>query len=78
MYKIPDGQYGAKKDVFLSHLHKVSDGKMMLYPKTLGLEKARKEEFVKDGKYTLYHLEVENGLLNHLVVNGECVVDSWT
>ena len=77
MYKIPSGSYGADKDVYLSHFHKVSNGKMMLYPTTIGLEKADPTEFVTDGKYVLYHLQVERGLLNHLVVNGECVVDSW-
>jgi hypothetical protein len=77
MYKVPAGSYGASRPVFISHFHKISNGHMMLYPKTLGLEKAREEEFVKDGKYTLYHLEVENGTLNHLLVNGFCVVDSW-
>jgi hypothetical protein len=77
MYKIPKGSYGAREPVYISHFHKISNGQMMLYPKTLGLEKAREEEFVKDGKYTLYHLEVENGTLNHLLVNGFCVVDSW-
>jgi hypothetical protein len=50
---------------------------MMLYPTTLGLEKAREEEFVRNGNYTLYHLEVENGTFNNLLVNGDCVVDSW-
>ena len=78
MYKVNKGTYGAKKDVYLSHFHKISDGKMLLLPTTLGLEKAKPEEYVRNGKFTLYHLQVPNGLVNHLVVNGDCVVDSWT
>lgn len=77
VYKIPSNKYGATKDVYLSHYHKVSDGKNMLYPKTLGLEIANESEYVTNGKFTLYHLQVEKSLLNHLVVNGNCVVDSW-
>ena len=77
VYKIPSKKYGATKDVYLSHYHKVSDGTNMLYPKTLGLEVAKESEYVTNGKFTLYHLQVEKSLLNHLVVNGNCIVDSW-
>jgi hypothetical protein len=77
MYKLPRGSYGALDPVYLSKLHKISNGSRMLYPATLKLEKADPREFTNRGKYTIYNLEVENGVLNHLVVNGECVVDSW-
>jgi hypothetical protein len=77
MYKVPAGSYGATKDTFVSHFHKVGDGKMLRFPVNLGLRRAAESEFAKDGLYTLYHLQVENGLYNHLIVNGNCLVDSW-
>ena len=77
MYKVPAGSYGATKDTFVSYFHKVGDGKMLRFPANLGLRRAAESEFVKDGLYTLYHLQVENGLSNHLIVNGNCLVDSW-
>ena len=77
MYKIPKGSYGALRDTFVSHYHKVGHEKMMRLPTTLGLQKARESEIAKNGLYTLYHLQVENGRMNNLIVNGNCLVDSW-
>jgi hypothetical protein len=77
MYKVPAGSYGALRDTFVSYFHKVGDGKMMRFPLNLRLPRAKESEFAKNGWYTLYHLQVENGLQNHLIVNGNCIVDSW-
>ena len=77
MYKIPKGSYGALRDTFVSHYHKVGHEKMMLLPTTLRLQKAQESEIAKNGLYTLYHLQVENGRMNNLIVNGDCMVDSW-
>jgi hypothetical protein len=77
IYKIVKGSYGATSDVYISHFHKISNGTHMLYPNTLGLKEADPAEYTKHGAFTLYHLQIEKGRLNHLVVNGNCWVDSW-
>ena len=79
MYKIPAGKYDAETDVYLSHYHRIlTDGYWLRIPKNLGFKEADPAEFAIDGKYNIYHLRVENGLDNHLVVNGGCAVESWT
>lgn len=82
MYKIPAGWYGATSDTFISHYHRIlyymdEDNSSRGYdiPSHLGLEVARPVEFAKDGKYTLYHLQLAIG--NHFVVNGGCMVEAW-
>jgi len=78
MYKIPKGFLDAKADVFLSKLHKVVYKGWLRYPATVGLELAQESEYAKNGKYVLYHLKVEDGRNNYLVVNGGCLIESWT
>ena len=83
MYKIPAGKYGAKKDTYISHYHRIlyymdEDNKERGYdiPINLGLQPAEPDEFTKDnGKYNLYHLQLVIG--NHFIVNGECMVEAW-
>ena len=83
MYKIPAGKYGAKKDTYISHYHRIlyymdEDNKERGYdiPINLGLHPAEPEEITKDnGKYNLYHLQLVIG--NHFIVNGECMVEAW-
>jgi alpha-tubulin suppressor-like RCC1 family protein len=83
MYKIPAGKYGAKKDTYISHYHRIlyymdEDCSSRGYdiPINLGLKPAEPEEFTTDnGKYNLYHLQLVIG--NHFIVNGECMVEAW-
>ena len=84
MYKIPAGRYGATSDVFISHYHRFmyEDGekednynRLMAIPEQVGLFPADPSEYTKDGKYTLYHLEIKFG--NHYMVNGGCRVEAW-
>jgi hypothetical protein len=82
MYVIPEGRYGAQRDVFISRNHRFmfeegdGAGRLMGTPVNVGLRPAVLGEFAQDGKYTLYHLELKYG--NHFVVNGGCHVESWT
>ena len=84
MYKIPAGQYGATSDTYISHYHRIlvdenpdsqEESRVYHLPTRLGLESANPSEFAKDGKYTLYHLQLAIG--NHFVVNGGCMVEAW-
>ena len=43
----------------------------------VGLKKANEVEYAKDGKYTVYHIQIEDGRRNFLDVNGGCFVESW-
>jgi hypothetical protein len=82
MYVIPEGRYGAQRDVFISRNHRFmfeegdGAGRLMGSPVNVGLRPAVLGEFAPDGKYTLYHLELKYG--NHFVVNGGCHVESWS
>jgi hypothetical protein len=82
MYVIPEGRYGAQRDVFISRNHRFmfeegdGAGRLMGTPVNVGLRPAVLGEFAPDGKYTLYHLELKYG--NHFVVNGGCHVESWS
>ena len=84
MYKIAAGKYGAERDVYISHYHRVlvdenpeseEESRVFRLPTSLGLPVADPREYSKDGKYTLYHLQLAVG--NHYVVNGDCMVESW-
>ena len=84
MYKIPAGSYGATSDVFISHYHRFmfesgeredNFNRLMGIPEQIGLFPADPSEYSKNGKYTLYHLEIKYG--NHYMVNGGCRVESW-
>jgi hypothetical protein len=76
VYKIPGGLYGCTKDTFISSFHKISHGEMVEVFK-LGLELAKKEEVADNGRYILYHLKLKDDDINHFIVNGGCVVESW-
>jgi hypothetical protein len=84
MYKIAAGKYGTERDVYISHYHRVlvdenpdsdEESRVFRLPTSLGLPVADPREYSKDGKYTLYHLQLAVG--NHYVVNGDCMVESW-
>ena len=85
MYKIPAGRFGAKKDTYISHYHRIlyyhhpdsenDDKRGFDIPMHLGLQPANPSEFTENGKYNLYHLQIALG--NHYVVNGHCMVESW-
>ena len=84
MHKISAGTYGVQFDTYISHYHRLlmdesSDSseqkRMFRLPTSLGLPFAEPSEYSKDGKYTLYHLQLAIG--NHYVVNGGCKVEAW-
>ena len=91
MYKIPAGKYGAKRDTYISHYHRIlydlnpdfendngnhNDNESGFdIPMHLGLQPANPTEFTKDGKYNLYHLQLAVG--RYYVVNGNCMVEAW-
>jgi hypothetical protein len=84
MHKIAAGTYGVQFDTYISHYHRLlmdesSDSseqkRMFRLPASLGLPFADPSEYSKDGKYTLYHLQLAIG--NHYVVNGGCKVEAW-
>lgn len=84
MHKIAAGTYGVQFDTYISHYHRLlmdesSDSseqkRMFRLPTSLGLPFAEPSEYSKDGKYTLYHLQLAIG--NHYVVNGGCKVEAW-
>jgi hypothetical protein len=85
MYVIPEGRYGAQRDVFISRNHRFmfEEGefsdcyeRLMGTPVKVGLRPAVLDEFAPNGKYKLYHLELKFG--NYYIVNGGCRVESWT
>jgi len=79
MYKIPAGKQNNNRDLYLSFFHRVysaSDG-WLRKPISLGYKEAADNEISKNGKYNIYHIRIENGERNHLVVNGGCFVESW-
>jgi hypothetical protein len=83
VYKVPAGKLKASSDLYISCLHRFvfPDGstkiaRQMGYPRA-SKEEVCKEEEGKEGKYTLYHLRLEDPEKNHLVVNGGCVVECW-
>ena len=84
MYKIPAGRYGATSDTYISHYHRIlvdehpgsqEESRVYHLPTKLGLQPAKPSEYVKEGKYNLYHLQLAVG--NHFVVNGGCMVEAW-
>lgn len=79
MYKIPAGEYNCTSPLYISYFHRVfTSNQWLRFPKNLGFKPADISELSSsgDGRYTIYNLAVENG--KHLVVNGECIVESWT
>jgi len=77
VYKVPAGSMNNKTDLFISHHHRISNGFRLLPPHALGFQIATESEITNNGKYTLYHLKIEQGLINYLVVNGGTRVESW-
>jgi hypothetical protein len=84
MHKIAAGTYGVQFDTYISHYHRLlmdescdssEQKRMFRLPASLGLPFAEPSEYSKDGKYTLYHLQLAIG--NHYVVNGGCKVEAW-
>lgn len=75
VYKIPVGELGCNEDTYISAYHQILiDGKLVA-AKDAGLELARESEV--GSEFTFYHLQVVNYEENHLVVNGNCIVESW-
>ena len=77
LYKIPKGKLHAKEDVFLTRQHKIVYNNWLKYPESVGFKKAKESEYTKNGKYTVYHVQIEDGRRNFLDVNGGCFVESW-
>jgi len=76
VYKIPAGEVGCDEDTYISAYHQILiDGKLVA-AKDAGLELARESEV--GSEFTFYHLHVVNYQENHLVVNGNCIVESWS
>jgi len=80
IYKIPSGKYGTREDTFITGLHRIrmDDGSLVCL-KDLGLSLAEKAEICdKHGNYTICHINVENWEKNDLIINGICLVESWS
>lgn len=78
IFKVPRGRFGAKMDVYLTWGHRVmSNHGLMVLPERLGCQQPDMSEYCDvNGKYTVYHLEVE-APSEHFIVNGGCIVESW-
>lgn len=79
IYKIPAGKQNNTTDLYLTFFHRVfsaGDG-WLRKPISLGYKEAADHEISKNGKYNIYHIRIENGEENHLIVNGGCFVESW-
>jgi len=79
IYKIPAGKQNTNRDLYLSFFHRVysaCDG-WLRKPISLGYKEAADSEISNNGKYNIYHIRIENGEKNHLVVNGGCYVETW-
>ena len=83
MYKIPAGSFDNTSNVFISHYHRIliedlthpTNTKGFQTPEKIGLPLANLNEFAPNGKFNLYHLEVEYG--QYFMVNGGCIVEAW-
>lgn len=79
VYKLPKGIFSTDSPVYISKGHRIvlKNGGTIL-PTNIGIQPATKEEICdEDGMYTLCHIRVEQSKQNHLVVNGNCIVESW-
>jgi hypothetical protein len=81
IYKIPAGKQNTTSDLYLSFFHRIytpEDG-WLRKPISLGYKEAKDSEVTQrpDGKYSIYHIRVEDGNNNHLIVNGGCFAESW-
>lgn len=79
LYKVPKGQYGTTSDLYLTKGHRMMNKRgILVLPEKLGMQPAPAEEYCDaENEYTVYHIMVEHGEKNHLVVNGNCIVESW-
>jgi len=78
VYRVEKGTLGATKPLFISSNHQILVEGVLKNASNAGLPLAKKEEICEnDGFYTFYNVQLENHELNHLVVNGGVVVESW-
>jgi len=83
MYKIPAGHLNCNSDTYISHYHRIliedlehpTNTKLFRLPEKIGLQVANPHEFIVNGKYNIYHLQVKHG--NYFIVNGGCIVEAW-
>jgi hypothetical protein len=67
-----------KSKTFLSSYHKLMVDNEMVCACNSDLRLARKEEICdKNNEYELFHIQVEDHENNHLLVNGDNIVESW-
>lgn len=76
VYKIPVGELGCNENTYISAYHQILIDGNLVAAKDAGLELAKESEV--GSEFTFYHLNVVNYDENHLVVNGNCVVESWS
>jgi hypothetical protein len=76
VYKIPAAILGCDEDTYISAYHQILIDGQLVAAKDAGLELAQESEV--GSEFTFYHLHVVNYEENHLVVNGNCIVESWS
>jgi len=77
VYKVPAGSMQNTTDLYISRNHRISNGFRLCNVDKLGFSEALESEITSNGQYMLYHLQIEQGVTNFLVVNGGCKVESW-
>jgi hypothetical protein len=81
MFRVEKGTLGAEENVYLSYWHQVRCADGVMRPAAASrLPRAKKEEICEPGSsvYHLYHVCVEDYATSHLIVNGGCIVESWS
>jgi len=76
VYKIAAGKHGCNETVYISHWHQILINGRLICAKDAGLPLATEAEV--GSEFTYYHICLEDYERNHLVVNGNCVVESWS
>jgi hypothetical protein len=76
VYKIAAGKHGCNETVYISHWHQILINSRLICAKDAGLPLATEAEV--GSEFTYYHICLEDYERNHLVVNGNCVVESWS
>jgi len=67
-----------KTKTFISSYHKFMKNNKLVAACDANLRLARKEEICNDkNEYELYHIQIEDHEVNHLLVNGDNIVESW-
>jgi hypothetical protein len=77
VFKVPAGSMQNTTDLYISRNHRISNGFRLCNVDKLGFSEALESEITSNGQYMLYHLQIEQGVTNFLVVNGGCKVESW-